>query len=205
MRSTRPSKTDKENTMSRIPHAAPAPDAPRELVEAILARRGGRLLNLDRMLLRSPAFARGWNAFLGEVRNNLGLSPKLRELAICLVAVLNGADYEYLHHAPEFVRAGGTARQLAALRDLEHGLVEPAPFDACERAVVRLTLEMTRDVRTSDATFAAAVDALGDYQHVVELVGVIATYNMVSRFLLALQIEPETAASRTPSLEEVQP
>jgi alkylhydroperoxidase family enzyme len=191
--------------MSRIPHAAPAPEAPRELVDAILARRGGRLLNLDRMLLRSPAFARGWNAFLGEVRNNLGLSPKLRELAICLVAVLNGADYEYLHHAPEFVRAGGTARQLAALREIEQGIVEPAPFDACERAVVRLTMEMTRDVHTSDATFAAAVDALGDYQHVVELVGVIATYNMVSRFLLALQIEPETAASRTPSLEEVQP
>lgn len=191
--------------MSRIPHAAPAPEAPRELVDAILARRGGHLLNLDRMLLRSPAFARGWNAFLGEVRNNLDLSPRLRELAICLVAVLNGADYEYLHHAPEFVRAGGTARQLAALRDIERGIVEPAPFDACERAVIRLTLEMTRDVRTSDATFAAAVDALGDHQHVVELVGVIATYNMVSRFLLALQIEPETAASRTPLPEEVQP
>jgi alkylhydroperoxidase family enzyme len=191
--------------MSRIPQAAPAPEAPRELVDAILARRGGCLLNLDRMLLRSPAFARGWNAFLGEVRNNLGLSPKLRELAICQVALLNGADYEYLHHAPEFVRAGGTARQLAALREVEHGIVEPAPFDACERAVIRLTMEMTRDVRTSDATFAAAVDALGNYQHVVELVGVIATYNMVSRFLLALQIEPETATSRTPLPEEVQP
>jgi alkylhydroperoxidase family enzyme len=191
--------------MSRIPQAAPAPEAPRELVDAILARRGGCLLNLDRMLLRSPAFARGWNAFLGEVRNNLGLSPKLRELAICQVALLNGADYEYLHHAPEFVRAGGTARQLAALREVEHGIVEPAPFDACERAVIRLTMEMTRDVRTSDATFAAAVDALGNYQHVVELVGVIATYNMVSRFLLALQIEPETATSRTPSPAEVQP
>jgi hypothetical protein len=36
---------------------------------------------------------------------------------------------------------------------------------------------------------------------------VIATYNMVSRFLLALQIEPETAASHTPSpsFEEAQP
>jgi len=31
---------------------------------------------------------------------------------------------------------------------------------------------------------------------VVELVGVIATYNMVSRFLLALHIEPEAVASR---------
>ena len=181
--------------MSRIPHAAPAPEAPKELVDAILVRRGGRLLNLDRMLLRSPAFARGWNAFLGEVRNSLGLSPRLRELAICMVAVLNGADYEYYHPAPEFLKAGGNTRQLAALRRLGQGDADPALFDASERAVIRLTLEMTRDVQTSDATFAAALDTLGSHQHVVELVGVIATYNMVSRFLLALQIEPETVAS----------
>ncbi|WP_440962539.1 carboxymuconolactone decarboxylase family protein [Massilia sp. GER05] len=182
--------------MSRIPYAVPGPDAPQDLVDAILARRGGRLLNLDRMLLRSPAFARGWNAFLGEVRTGLGLSPRLRELAICLVAVLNGADYEFHHHAPEFMKAGGTAQQLAALQRLEYGMPDPALFDASERAVVRLTFEMTRDVRTADATFAAAIAALGNHQHVVELVGVIATYNMVSRFLLALHIEPEAVASR---------
>lgn len=182
--------------MSRIPYAAPAPEAPKDLVDAIRARRGGRLLNLDRVLLRSPPFARGWNAFLGAVRNSLELSPKLRELAICQVAILNGADYEYLHHAPEFIKAGGSTRQLAALRALERdGGVDPALFDARERAVVLLTLEMTRHVRPSDTTFAAAIDALGNHQHVVELVGVIATYNMVSRFLLALEIEPETVAS----------
>jgi alkylhydroperoxidase family enzyme len=185
----------RNETMSRIPYAAPGPEAPQDLVDAILARRGGRLLNLDRMLLKSPAFARGWNAFLGEVRTGLGLSPRLRELAICLVAVLNGADYEFHHHAPEFMKAGGTTQQLAALRRLDYGVLDPALFDASERAVVRLTFEMTRDVRTADATFAAATAALGNHQHVVELVGVIATYNMVSRFLLALHIEPEAVAS----------
>jgi alkylhydroperoxidase family enzyme len=111
------------------------------------------------------------------------------------VAVLNGADYEFHHHAPEFMKAGGTTQQLAALRRLEYGVPDPDLFDASERAVVRLTFEMTRDVRTADATFAAAIAALGNHQHVVELVGVIATYNMVSRFLLALHIEPEAVAS----------
>jgi alkylhydroperoxidase family enzyme len=33
-------------------------------------------------------------------------------------------------------------------------------------------------------------DSLGN-QRLVELVGVIATYNMVSRFLVALQVTPE--------------
>ena len=32
---------------------------------------------------------------------------------------------------------------------------------------------------------------LANDQHLVELVGVIATYNMVSRYLVALGIEPE--------------
>ena len=65
---------------------------PADLVQAIRQRRGGELINLDRMLLHSAPFARGWNAFLGEVRKNLSLSPKLREIAICGVAVLNGAE-----------------------------------------------------------------------------------------------------------------
>jgi alkylhydroperoxidase family enzyme len=49
---------------------------------------------------------------------------------------------------------------------------------------------MTRHVAVADATFEAALAALGP-RAVVELVGVIATYNMVSRFLVALGVEPE--------------
>jgi len=50
---------------------------------------------------------------------------------------------------------------------------------------------MTRDVQVSDSTFAAVKAALADAQQVVELVGVIAAYNMVSRFLVALGVTPE--------------
>jgi alkylhydroperoxidase family enzyme len=41
-----------------------------------------------------------------------------------------------------------------------------------------------------DSTFAAALERLGE-RDTVELVGVIAAYNMVSRFLVALGIETE--------------
>jgi alkylhydroperoxidase family enzyme len=43
----------------------------------------------------------------------------------------------------------------------------------------------------SDSTFARVQSALSDTRHIVELVGVIATYNMVSRFLVALQVDLE--------------
>jgi len=50
---------------------------------------------------------------------------------------------------------------------------------------------MTRSVEVADATFAAARSALGDDRRLVELIGTIASYNMVSRVIVALGIEPE--------------
>lgn len=176
--------------MSRVPYVTdrPGPDEP-ELVARIRARRGGKLLNLDRMLLNSLPFAHGWNTHLGAVRGELSISLRLRELAICAVAVLNGADYELTHHAPELLRAGGTTRQVEALEALRFEASDV--FDATELAVLRLTSEMTRNVKVSDATFADVRSHLRDERQVVELVGVIATYNMVSRFLVALEVDPE--------------
>ena len=177
--------------MARIPYQPIDLAEPADIVAAVRARRGGTLLNLDRMLLHSPPFANGWNAFLREVRTGLTLSPRLRELAMCVVAVLNGAEYEFLHHAPEFIKAGGSKAQVAALRSPEAAAADPVLFDATERAALRLTLEMTRNVQVSDVTFDSVREALPDARTVTELVGVIATYNMVSRFLVALEVEPE--------------
>jgi alkylhydroperoxidase family enzyme len=174
--------------MTRIPYADPDAVSDRELVEAILKRRGGKLIDLDRMLLHSPALAKGWNAHLGQVRTQLGLSDKLRELAILAVAVINGADYEFQQHQPVFINGGGTQAQVEALHDVDAALADTAIFDADERAVLALAAESTRRVQVSDAAFAAARQALGSDQAVVEMIGVIATYNMVSRFLVGLGI-----------------
>jgi alkylhydroperoxidase family enzyme len=175
--------------MPRIPFVPADISEPRDIVDAVRARRGGKLLDLDRMLLHSPEFTAGWNAHLGAVRTRLSVPGKLRELAICGVAALNGAEYEYVHHAPLLVKEGGTQAQVDALRDLARAARDEKLFDATERAVLQLTLEMTRDVKVSDATFEA-VRAIGGDQHAIEIVAVIATYNMVSRFLVALAVEP---------------
>lgn len=176
--------------MPRLPYKPSDVAEPADVVAAIRARRGGRLLHLDRMLLYSPAFARGWNALLGEVRGGLSLPAKLRELAICTVAVLSEAAYEFHHHAPLLLRAGGTPAQVDALRQLGADAPAAGPFDATELAVVRFTHQLTRKARIDDAAFAAVRAVLPDEQ-VVELVGVVAAYNMVSRFLVALDIQPE--------------
>lgn len=177
--------------MARIAYQSNDIAEPRELIESIRVRRGGRLLNLDRMLLHSPALARGWNAYLRAVRTEFSPPAKLRELAICAVAALNGADYEFIHHAPEFLRSGGTEAQLEALRRLPLTDPDVARFDPGERGIIQLTTEITRSVCVSDETFARARDALASDRALVEMIAVIATYNMVSRFLVALDIDTE--------------
>jgi len=127
---------------------------------------------------------------MGAVRGRTALPAHLREIAICVVATLNRAPYEFHHHAPLLRAAGASEAQLDALRDLD-GIDRPGLYDLAERATIRLATEMTRAVEVTDETFATARAALGDDRQLVELVGTIAAYNMVSRVIVALGIAPE--------------
>ena len=157
----------------------------------IRARRpGGKLLNLDRMLLNSPAFAQAWNTMFGTIRQKLAVPAKLRETAIMSIGVLNKADYEWFQHEGEYLKAGGTQEQLAALKNASGALKDSKHFDEAELATLALTYEMTRNIQVKPATMKRIRAVLPDEQ-VVELIGTIAGYNMVSRFLLATGVELE--------------
>ncbi len=176
-----------------IPYLAEdAPGVPPDLVAAIKSRRGGKLLNLDRMLLHSPKFAQGWNTMFAAIRNQLSVSPKLRELTIMAIGVLNSADYEWVQHEAEFLKAGGTRDQLQALRKNPDGVEKDAKlFDDSERATLALTREMTKNIAVSDATMKRIRGLLNSDQQLIELIGTIAGYNMVSRFVVATGLEAE--------------
>ena len=167
---------------------------PQDLVDAIPKRRGGMLINLDKALLWSEPLARGWNVYLKAVRTDLPTSPKLRELGICTVALLTGASYEYKHHAPDFLTAGGTQVELDALNavvkvDARPGAAHPA-LGTVEQLVVRYAAQMTLDVKVTDEVFNALREHF-DTTQLVELTSAIATYNMGARFLVALGISAE--------------
>lgn len=182
-------------TKPRLPYLADDQVGPPELVAAIRQRRGGELLELDRILLHSPPVAEGWNAMFGRLRTQTTLDSRWRELAMCAVAALNGAEYELFHHAPLFRAAGGTAAQAFALRrladdDADAALLDPA-WDDDSRAVLHLVAQSTRRVHIDEPTFAAARRVVGSDRHLFELVAVTAGYNMVSRVLVAFGIEPD--------------
>lgn len=184
--------TPRKVSLSGIPYQPDdATVGPPEIVAPIRARRaGGKLLNLDRMLLNSPAFAQGWNTMFGTIRNKLSVPPKLRELAIMSIGAINRAEYEWGQHESEFLKAGGTKAQLEALRDPVAALADAAHFDEAERATLALTHEMSTKVAVSEGTMRRVRAVLPDAQ-VVELIGTIAGYNMVSRFVVATGVEME--------------
>ncbi len=177
----------------RIPAWTPqAHPQPQDLIDAILERRGGQFINLDLALLWSEPLARGWNTYLKNVRTGLPTSRKLRELGICTVALLTGAHYEYHHHAPDFLAAGGTQAELDALDTFCRDTAGPVPagLDADGAMVVRYAAQMTQSVKVDDALFAQ-LKARFSTTELVEITAAIATYNMVARFLVALGVAPE--------------
>lgn len=178
------------NTLG-IPYADDTNPALAELVDSIRARRGGELLNLDRMLLHSPPLARGWNALFGAVRGEFSIAPAARELAMCFVAELNGAPYEFAQHAPLFLAAGGREVVLEAMRGGPDAAGHPG-LTAEERALLALCFESTREIRVRPSTLAAARAALGGGDRaLVEYIAVVASYNLVSRFLVATGVTLE--------------
>jgi AhpD family alkylhydroperoxidase len=172
--------------MARIPY--PDVDRPElaPVVARIKAERGGRLLNLYRMLLHSPPVASGWLALFTAIRQQSALSGRLRELAILRIAILNGAEYEFKAHVPFALKAGVTQAQLDALK-AGHA---PAGLTEADEAALAYAEAMTRTIQVPDPVFAAIRKHLDD-REVLELTATIAGYNLVSRVLEALRIDHE--------------
>jgi len=157
-----------------------------ELLDAIRARRGGKFINLDLALLWSEPLARGWNTYIGAVRREFVVSPRLKEIAICVVARLTGAEYEFTHHWPEYVKAGGDEKLRGHLADTD-AAIRDAAFSDDERLAMRYAAAMTREVAVPEALFEE-MRARFSPTEIVELTAAIAAYNMVARFLVALEV-----------------
>ena len=155
-----------------------------ETADRLAARRGGQLTPLDRLLLHSPPVADGWNVLLGAIRSRTTLPADVLELVVCRVAVLNEAAYEWAAHAPLALAGGASQQQLAALRTGERGVLT-----ARQQVAVDYATAMTRDVAVPQELFDA-VRAQFDERATVELTATVGAYNLVSRFLVALELEP---------------
>jgi alkylhydroperoxidase family enzyme len=160
-----------------------------ELAARLRGGRQGRMINIYRMLLHSPPIAEGWFDLVNAVRWQTELDGKTREIAIMRVGHLNAVDYVLAAHHRYSLEEGLTEEQCAAFADWEPSNL----FDAQQRSVLALTDAMTKDVHVPEAVFDELRRHFSERQ-IVELTVLIGTYNLHTRVLAALQIDPEPPA-----------
>jgi alkylhydroperoxidase family enzyme len=173
--------------MARIPLIDENDPALATLIAKLKGARGGRLINLYRVLLNSPSIAEAWQAFNSVIRFQSALDGQARELAIMRVSQLNGADYQFQIHATKYApEAGITTQQIAALGGSEHSSL----FQPAHRALLAYADAMTTEIEVDDEVFDKLRRHYGDKQ-IVELTVLIGAYNMHTRVGRALRLDPE--------------
>ncbi|EAU80892.1 beta-ketoadipate enol-lactone hydrolase [Coprinopsis cinerea okayama7 len=189
-----------------LPGRYPAPGTD-PVADAIRKRRGERgLTALDGNLLHFAEGARGYNDLLGALRTGGKVPGDLRELMILRIAALNHAAYEWVQHEPIGRKEGLSTGQLYSIRDIDtplppaKGLFTPlqeAALDFVDKLTLVSSSSFTVDhgVKYKDA-LRKYVEGTG-HSEVEELTNalysessmLVATYNLVSRFLVATDVD----------------
>lgn len=144
------------------------------------------VINLFKAMGNSPKVGRNFVRLGNSILNPEILDPKLRELAILRVGNLLQSEYEFTKHVVIGKAAGVTPDQINDLSDWKSS----KEFTDVERAVLQYTDEMTLNVKVGDGTFDN-LRRFFDEAAIVKLSVTIGYYGMVSRVLVALQIELE--------------
>ena len=181
---------------SRRPRRSPAPRLPvldmasltreqQALVDAISSGPRGRFSNSGpfAVYLHAPGFGHLAQQLGGYVRLGTSMPPRLSELAILCTARFWQAQYEWVAHAAIAAKQGVKP---ATIRDLQAGRTPTsAPRD--EMAIYAFVRELYATRRVSDATYKRVHKLLGD-AGMVELVGILGYYAMVSMILNAFRM-----------------
>ncbi len=171
--------------------------AQRTMTQNILAGPRTAMGGPFNVLLRSPELGDLAQALGAYIRFNSSLPGTLRELAIIMTARHWTAHFEWYAHKNAALAEGLDPAIVDAIAEGRR----PAAMQAEELIVYELCNELFTDHRVSDATFDAAIAALGE-RGVVDVIGTVGYYSMVSMLLnldeypLPDGVEPELAPLR---------
>ncbi|KAL0574707.1 hypothetical protein V5O48_007265 [Marasmius crinis-equi] len=192
-----------ETTKSKMPTSRLVPgrfppQGASPIADRIRERRGARgLTPLDGTLLHVPPVADGWNSLLGAIRTKGKLSGDVRELMILRVAAINRAAFEWVHHEHVGRDHGLTTSQLYIVRDVSSLPAKNdntlSPLQAAALAFahhstksVQVPPDVTKALKDNLAANSSSEEEVQDL--LVEAAAITASYNMVSRFLVSLDV-----------------
>jgi len=113
-----------------------------------------------------------------RVRFHMSIPDKLKELAITITARYWGAQYEWTAHHRAAVQAGLSEDKVKAIAEGRR----PVGMSADEEAVYNFITELFKIRQSSDATFAAVKNVVGE-RGVVDLMVTAGYYQAVSMFM----------------------
>lgn len=172
--------------MARLPDIDPATmsTAQKRVYDAIISGPRGIVEGPLRIWLNSPELADRAQALGAFCRFGSSLEPRLSELAIITTGAYWRAGFEWHVHAPialksgiepavvEAIRQGGTPKFIKADEEIVHGF----------------TQELWTTRKVSPEIFAAAVKVVGT-RGVVDLVGIIGYYGLISMTITAFEVD----------------
>jgi 4-carboxymuconolactone decarboxylase len=159
-----------------------SPEQKRAYVEAAAGRRGHAPAPM-KAWLKNPELARRAQK-LGEfLRFEISLPARLRELAILVVARYWTAHHEWLAHKKIALEAGVGADIVADIAARRR----PDFKDTRERVVYAIAASLLETRTLPEAIYQEGVRELGE-KGMVELVGVLGYYTLVSMTLVTFEI-----------------
>ena len=152
-------------------------------------------LNVFRVLLHHPPLARRlWDLLMGLLWESR-LDHRLRELVIMRLGWSTGSDYEWTQHWRIALQLKVPEADLLGVRDWQHH----AGFGPADRAVLAATDETLADGAITAATWQACVEHVSaDPEVLLELVGAIGLWRMISGVLRSLEVPLEDGVASWP-------
>ncbi len=146
-----------------------------------------------RAYIRNPVLAPKLQAISDYVRWNSSLPARLSEFAILITSRQWNQQYEWAAHYPLAIK-GGLDPKVAGTLALGR---RPDGMKEDEAALYDLAIELYRDKNVSDATYAAALEKLGE-QGIMDAIAVMGYYDLVSMTLTTIRAERAANAEVPP-------
>ncbi len=186
------------NNPDRLPPLDPArwTEAQRHCAQEIIEGPRKSLISPFVPLLRSPELCTHAQRMGEYLRYRSAVGLRLSELAILVTARHWDQQVEWSIHAPIARRVNIAAEVVSAI-----AAGQPPVFEReDERLVYAVSVQLLKDKRVDDSTWAAAQAAFGE-QGVVDLTGIVGYYTMLSMVMNAAQTPPPPeCVERLPSL-----
>jgi len=181
--------------MARLPYVQPADSAEPQRVERIYSEirgMGREVLHLYQVLANQPDALEAFLRMSRYIRDDSSLRPEMKEIAILATAQALDQGYEIAHHRAAALRAGVAEGKIDSILAGATENLEPV-----ERAVVGYALQVARDRRVDDATFAELKSFFSD-AGIADLVLTVAWYHLCAAVLGPLQVELEVEEVTVP-------